>query len=141
MVTGIRVAFTGEEIREALHGRIEAARQRAERWKYEAGRPLENQTIEEPVLPTHICINEERRALWRADVLAVIHERINRSEVYLLSKRELDFLGLLPPKPPLLGPYDLEDESREGFTIERIDTGTERLEVTCTRNRGAIEKS
>lgn len=141
MVTGIRVEITGEDIRAALDGRINDERRRAERWKYEAARPLESQTIDEPVLPTHICMNEERLALWRADRLAAIQERIKPSERYLLNKRELDFLGLLPPKPTLLGPDDLEDETPEGFTIERIDTGTDGLEVTCIRNTAALDKS
>ena len=140
MVTGIRVEITGQEICAALDDRINRERQRADRWKYEAGRPPESQTIEEPVLPTHICMNEERLSLWRADRLAVIQRRIKPSEVYLLNKRELDFLGLLPAKPTLLGPYDLEDESHEEFTIERIDTGRDGLEVTRIRNIGALEK-
>ena len=90
--------------------------------------------------PIHICMNSERRALWRADRLATIRERIKESEVYLLNRRELEFLRLLPSKPTLVGPDDVPDELPERFTIERIETGTG-LEVTRITNTGAVESS
>ena len=140
MVTGIRVEITGEEIRTALDHRIDVERQRAERWKYEAARPLESHTIDKPVIPTHICMNSERRSLWRAERLVAIRERIRASEVYLINRRELEFLRLLPPKPALVGPNDIDDEVPEGFIVERVETGTG-PDVTCIRNTRAVQSS
>jgi hypothetical protein len=133
MITGLRVGFTGEEICAALDGRIEDCRRRAARWKYEAERPLESQTIDEPILPTHICMNEERLATWKAAVLTLIRDRIERSEVYLLEKRELASAGLLPPRPALVDAYDLDDGMTNGFSLERVDTGSAGPEIVCIR--------
>ncbi len=99
---------------------MEGHRQRAEWWKREQARSLEEQTEDVPVLPEHICENEADRHEWRAAVLGFIRDRIEPAEVYRLSEADLAFGELLPEEPGSIEQEEYEERTRVGFHLERL---------------------
>ena len=120
MINGLRLTSPGEEVRQLLEQRMEDHRQRAEWWKREQARSLEEQTEDEPVLPKHICENEAEGHEWRAAVLEFIRDRIESVEIYRLSEADLCFGELLPEKPGWLEQEEYEERTRVGFHLERL---------------------
>ena len=72
--------MTGEEIRRMLAERIRVHERRTERWKHEAARTPEEQTVEAPLLPEEMCENEAERHEWRAEALAFIRDHVEPNE-------------------------------------------------------------
>ena len=79
------------------------------RWAHEQARTPSDQTEDSPLLPEHMCSNEEDRHRWRTDVLSFIREHIEIGETYRLSQADLEFGDLLPSAPECLAQEDFED--------------------------------
>ena len=120
MIDGLKLTMTGEEIRTALDERIRVHERRAERWRYEGTRPVESQTDDEPLLPTHICENEVEEEEWRIRVMTFIRDHICPSETYRLNEKDLAFGELLPEKPGWMQQDEYERENAVGFGLERL---------------------
>ena len=133
MVDGLTLAMSGEDLRLLLEQRIAEHQQRAERWKREQARTPEDQTDDEPLLPAHMCENEEERHEWRAAVLGFIRDRIEPAEVYRLGEADLAFGELLPKKPEWLEQEEYEERTRVGFHLERL---TKRMSELVTSGFG-----
>lgn len=69
MIEGLKLTFSGEELRKLLEARIDDHRACADRWAHEKARTPEDATEDAPLLPEHMCANEAERHDWRADVL------------------------------------------------------------------------
>lgn len=105
-VDGLKLTFSGEELRERLAERIAIRQRRAARWTYESTRTVEDQTEERPLLPEHMCKNEAAEEKWCEDVLAFVRDHLDPAAVYRLGQDDLDFGELLPDKPIPIGPCD-----------------------------------
>jgi hypothetical protein len=66
MIDGLKLTFSGEELRTLLEVRIGHHRVCAHRWAHERTRTAEDETEDAPLLPEHICANEAERHDWRA---------------------------------------------------------------------------
>src|SRR5262249_40855637 len=97
----------------------------ADRWAHEQTRTPSDQTEDNPLLPEHICSNEEERHRWRTDVLSFIRDHIEVGETYRLAQADLDFGELLPSAPECLAQEDFADRTRTGFALERIARASE----------------
>jgi hypothetical protein len=120
MIDGLRLTFTGDELRRQLEERAASHLARAEWWKRERARPVEEQTEEQPCLPEHICENEAEEHEWRAEMLTYIRDHVSAEEVYRLGLADLEFGDLLPPKPGWMEQDDYEERNRVGFSLERL---------------------
>jgi hypothetical protein len=120
MIQGLKLTVTGEELRTLLQQRIEDHLERARRWKREEARTPEEQTEEEPLLPSHMCANEAERHEWRAEVLEFIRDHVDAGEVYRLGEADLVFSELLPDKPGWLEEEDYEERTSVGFHLGRL---------------------
>jgi hypothetical protein len=120
MIEGLRLTIPGEQLRGMLEQRVVEHLQRADRWKLQRTRTVEDQTEDEPLLPDHICENEAERHEWRAAVLAFIRDRIESAEVYRLGEDDLAFGELLPDKPGWLEQEEYEERTGFGFPLERL---------------------
>ena len=130
-VDGLKLRFTGEEVRALLEERIDAHRRRAERWEREQVRTPEEQTEEEPLLPEQMCEHEATRSRWRVERLEFIREHVDGSAAYLLSEADLLFAELLPEKPGSVQQEEYEERTGVAFNLERL---TKRLgEITPMR--------
>jgi len=119
-IDGLRLTFSGEELRKLLDQRIHHHRRRAEHWKREQARTPDQQTEDEPLLPEHICENEGERHEWHAAVLGFVRDHIDADEVYRLGQADLHFGELLPDKPGWLEQRDYEERTSVGFHLERL---------------------
>jgi hypothetical protein len=100
--------------------RIDDHLTRAARWKREGERTPDQQTEEEPLLPSEMCANECERHEWHAEALAFIRDHVDPSEVYRLGEADLAFGELLPAKPGWLEQDEWEERNRVGFELERL---------------------
>ena len=120
MVDGLKLTMTGDELHRLLAARIREHEECAARWRHERERTHEDQTDEDPLLPEHMCENEEERHQWRAEVLTFIREHIEPGEVYRLGETDLLFAELLPEKPGWLEQSEYEERTNVGFQLERL---------------------
>jgi hypothetical protein len=133
MTEGLKLRFSGEELRKLLAERIDDHRARADRWAHEQSRTSEDETEDAPLLPEHICTNETERHVWRADVLQFIHDHVEPAETYRLSGADLEFGELLPPKPGWLEQHEYEERTSVGFNLERVTKAVDRLAAASER--------
>jgi hypothetical protein len=105
-VDGLKLTFSGEELRERLAERINERERRADWWAKEAERSTEEDIVERPVLPTHMCRNEADEERWYAEVLTFIRDHVDGGASYSLSEDDLHFSELLPERPEPVGPCD-----------------------------------
>ena len=140
MIDGLKVTVTGEELREALDECAARYRASAAHWDHESKRTLEDQTEESPLWPQHMCKNEAARLEWRASVFAFLGERVEVTEIYRLDRADLKYIGLLPAKPELVGPEDLEDSTGDtselGPYARRVCMSPEITEIMNPDYRG-----
>ena len=99
MIEGLKLTIPGEKLRMLLDERIRHHRGCADRWAHEQARTPSDQTEDSPLLPEHMCSNEEDRHRRRADVLSFIRDHIEIGETYRLAQADLDFGELLPSAP------------------------------------------
>ena len=118
MIDGLKVTFTGEELRRLLEARAELHRVAAARWDSERHRTADDATQDASIFPEHICEIEARREKWRANVLTFLRDHLDTSEVYRLDMDDLKSARLLPAKPD----WTDEDESARSMD-ERPDLG------------------
>jgi hypothetical protein len=129
MIDGLKLTFSGEELRTLLEDRIADHNGAADHWRREQARTPESQTEDAPLLPEHMCENEEQRHVWRAEVLEFIRDHIDVHETYRLGAEDLDFGELLPSKPGWLEQDEYEERTAVGFQLERL---TKRLgDIGC----------
>ena len=129
MIDGLKLTFSGEEIRALLEDRIADHNGSADHWRREQARTPESQTEDAPLLPDHMCEHEEKRHVWRAEVLEFIRNHVDPPETYRLSAADLEFGELLPSKPGAIEQEDYEERTAIGFQLERL---TKRLgELGC----------
>ena len=119
-IDGLKLKFSGEELRTRLDARRRDHEERAARWRHELTRGPQDQTEDEPLLPDHICENEAERHDWHAEVSAFIRDHIDAEEVYQLGQADLEFGELLPEKPGWMKQDEHEERRRVGFSLERI---------------------
>lgn len=134
MTDGLKLTFSGDELRTLLEERIADHQRCADRWTYEQSRTPTDATEEAPLLPEHICANEAERHLWRVGVLQFIRDHVETGETYRLSASDLEFGELLPSKPGWLEQADYEDRTRGGFTLERITKAVDGLAAAAHRH-------
>lgn len=127
MTDGLKLTFSGGELRTLLEERIADHQRCAERWTHEKSRTSEDETEDAPLLPEHICTNEAERHAWRSEVLQFIRDHIDPADVYRLSAADLEFGELLPSKPGWLEQDEYEERTRVGFTLERATKAVDRL--------------
>ena len=125
MIDGLKLTFTGDELRRRLHEQAEAHRAAIARIKAEqcSGR---EPAIDCPLLPEHIVEEMIDRHEWRSEVLDFIRAHVERAETYRLGSYDLEFAELLPEAPGGVGEDDEEDEydprSRLAFQVRRLAT-------------------
>lgn len=119
-IDGLKLKFTGTELRDLLEQRIQYHERCAARWKHEQERTKEDETEDAPLLPDHMCANEEERHEWRQEVLAFIRDHIDASKTYQLQEADLAFGELLPQKPGWMEQDDYEKETSVGFNLGRL---------------------
>lgn len=119
-VEGLRLAFTGAQLRERLEERIRSHRAREARWIGEAGRTLEDQTEEAPLLPEPMCTHEAECEAWRAERLEFIRDHIDPIAIYRLGANDLEFGELMPEKPRAMEQEEYEARTAVGFHLERL---------------------
>jgi hypothetical protein len=128
MIDGLKLTFTGDELRRLLHERAEAHRGAVARIKLEqcSGR---EPTIDCPQLPDHIVEEMIDRHEWRSEVLDFIRAHVESAETYRLGSYDLEFAELLPEAPGGIDEDDEDDEedeydprSRLAFQVRRLAT-------------------
>jgi hypothetical protein len=127
MIEGLKLTFSGEELRRLLEEGIDHHRACADRWTHETTRTSEDATDEAPLLPAHICENEAERHAWRVEVLQFIRDHLEPAETYRLDHADLEAGELLPAKPEWLMQEEYEERTRVGFTLERMTKAVDRL--------------
>jgi hypothetical protein len=130
MIHGLKLTFSGAEIRELLEARIDDHKRCAEGLEHERTRTSEDETADAPLLPDHICANEAERHAWRADVLRFIRDHLDPAETYRLCAADLEMAELLPSKPGWLKQAEYEERSRVEFMLERMTKAVQELVVT-----------
>jgi hypothetical protein len=118
-IDGLKLTFSGGELRKLLEERIAGHQRAAERWTHEKSRTPEDETEDAPLLPEHICTNEAERHEWRAEVLQFIRDHVETGDTYQLSASDLEIGELLPSKPGWLEQDEYEERTRIGFMLER----------------------
>ena len=119
-IDGLKLTMTGDEVRRLLEQRVDDHRCRADRWKREEARTPEEQTEDEPLLPSEMCANEAERHTWRAEVLGFIHDHLDAAAVYRLGEADLALAELLPEKPASIEQEEYEERTSVGFHLERL---------------------
>ena len=117
MTDGLKLTFSGVELRKLLEERIAGHQQHADRWRREKSRTPEDETEDAPLLPDTICTNEAERHSWRAEVLEFIRDHVEAAETYRLSASDLEFGELLPSKPGWL-----EQDENDERTLQEPGT-------------------
>jgi hypothetical protein len=120
MIDGLKLTFSGEEIRKLLDERIEGHAKAADHWRREQSRTPESQTEDAPLLPDHMCEHEIDRHVWRGDVLEFIRDHIEAQATYRLGAADLEFGELLPAKPGSIEQDEFEERTAVGFQLERL---------------------
>lgn len=120
MIDGLRLTFSGEELRTLLDQRVRSHEDRADRWTAETSRTAEDETDEAPLLPERMCEHEAERHSWRAALLAFIRDHIDAGETYRLAAADLEYAELLPEKPGWVEQGENEQRTRIGFNLERL---------------------
>lgn len=98
--------------------------------------------METPLLPKHICRNEEERHIWRGEVLAFIRDHVEAAETYRLALTDLESGELLPTAPEWVTQNEYEERTRIGFALERLTKavqggrGTPELVANCDTRAG-----
>jgi hypothetical protein len=126
-VQGLKLTFSGIELRTLLEARCEVHLQRAVHWRNERERTPEDATEDEPLFPDHMCENEAEECEWRADVLGFIRDHIDVDETYRLGQADLAFGDLLPEKPGWMQQSEYEERTGMAFSLGRIAKRFERL--------------
>ena len=142
MIDGLKLTFSGGELRKLFDERIDDHQQRAERWTHEKSRTSEDETEDAPLLPEHMCANEAERHTWRAEVLEFIRDHVEPAETYRLTAADLEFGELLPSKPGWLEQEEYEERTGVGFNLERAAKAVDRLATAAPHglwNRNAEE--
>ena len=93
MIDGLKVLVPGHELKKRLDERVQHHLAREAHWKRE----------EKRLAASH---------RWRADVLSFFRDRVDVADSYRLGEEDLEFAGLLPERPDLVGPAD-EDEDED----------------------------
>jgi hypothetical protein len=119
-IDGLKLTISGEELRALLQRRIQDHDEYAQWWKREETRTPEDQTEDEPLLPSAMCANEAERHVWRAEVLGFIRDHIDAAQTYRLGESDLAFGDLLPVKPGWLEQQAYEERTNLGFQLERL---------------------
>jgi hypothetical protein len=119
MIDGLKVLVPGHELKKMLEGRVRHHLARAAHWKREEQRLPEEATKDELLLPEHICANEAASHRWRADVLSFFRDRIDVADSYRLGEEDLEFAGLLPERPNLVGPVDDDDDVGASHAVDQ----------------------
>ena len=120
MIDGLKLTFSGEELRTLLEEGIAAHNASADHWRGQLARTPESEAEDEPLLPEHMCENEAERHVWRADVLEFIRDHIDEQETYRLSAADLEFGELLPSKPGWMEQDEYEERTAVGFHLGRL---------------------
>ena len=120
MIDGLKLTFSGEELRTLLEDRIADHNGAADHWRREQARTPESQTEDAPLLPEHMCEHEEQRHVWRAEVLEFIRDHVDPQETYRLSATDLEFGELLPSKPGSIEQEEFEERTAVGFHLGRL---------------------
>ena len=120
MIDGLKLTFTGEELRRLLDKRIRQHDQLADRWTREAARTRTNTKHDAALLPSHICENEGERHAWRSRVLAFIRDHIEANETYRLDSTALAFGELLPAMPESLAQEEYEQRTAARPSLGRM---------------------
>ena len=71
MIDGLKLTFSGGQLRELLEARAAHHEAHAHWWAHEERRAPEDQTEDAPLLPDEMCRHEAERHTWRAEVLRV----------------------------------------------------------------------
>jgi len=132
MIDGLKLTFSGEELRTLLDARIQQHEQRADRWTRERSRTPEEATEDEPLLPEHMCENEAERHTWRSRVLTFIRDHIESTETYRLDSAALESGELLPAIPEWLAQQEYEERTAVGFNLGRLTKSVDGLAGTAT---------
>jgi hypothetical protein len=114
MIDGLKLMFSGEELRTRLDEGIERHEEAAAHWTREAQRTKDDETDDHPLLPPHICHSEAVRHTWRATVLAFIRDHLDASEIYRMGAADPEFGELLPTRPESVDDDDDDDDGNNG---------------------------
>lgn len=120
MIEGLKLTFSGEELRALLDERIADHNRSADHWRWQRARTPESQTEDEPLLPDHMSEHEVERHVWRADALEFIRDHIDALETYRLGAADLEFGELMPEKPDWIEQDEYEERTAVGFQLERL---------------------
>ena len=116
MIQGLKLAFTGQEIRRAIDERIA---------RLEAAIQFKRDEIDGKIEPRgevhwQVSVEEVQQEIailqHRIDVQTMYRDRLVPSETYLLGKRAMRRANLLPPEPPPLVP-DMGDNENDYHSI------------------------
>ena len=135
MIDGLKLTFSGAELRTLLDVRIQEHVQRADWWRREETRTEEDASEDAPLLPSHMCENEAERHAWRSSVLAFIRDHVEAGETYRLDAAALEFGELLPVMPGWLAQDEYEKQTAVGFGLERL---TKTVDGLATTTRGLL---
>jgi hypothetical protein len=120
MIEGLKLTFSGDELRKVLEERIAYHDRCADRWRREQTRTNEDETEDAPLLPEHMCEYEEEEHMWRSEALGFIHDHIEPQETYRVGAADVEFGELLPIKPGSVEQAEYEERNRSSFHLERI---------------------
>ena len=120
MIDGLKLTFSGDELRSLLEARIRKHEEETDRWTREQKRGPEDQTEDAPLLPEHMCEHEAERHAWRCRVLAFIRDHVVIGETYRLDSADLDFGELLPAMPGSVEQEEFEERTGVRFGLERM---------------------
>ena len=137
MIDGLKLTFSGEELRALLEERTRAHEARADRWAAEVRRTGDDDSEDAPLLPTHMCEYELERHTWRASVLAFVRAHVEAGERYRLSAADLEYGELLPERPGAVTQEEYEHRTGIAFNLERLVKSVDRLAACCTERFGA----
>jgi hypothetical protein len=127
MIDGLKLTFSGDELRTLLEQGMKRHEESARRWMSESPRTQDDAADDAPLLPSHICENEAERYAWRATVLAFIRDHIERDETYRLGTADLEYGELLPERPGWVEQDEYEQRTRIGFNLERLVKSVDNL--------------
>jgi hypothetical protein len=137
VIDGLKLTFSGEELRALLEERRQAHEEKARGWTSEARQVQADATDAAVVLPGHLCEQEAERHAWRATALAFMRDHLDPAETYRLDTADLEYSELLPGMPRWMEQDDYEERTRIGFNLERLVTSLDGLvalyEPVCAR--------
>ena len=131
MIDGLKLTFSGEELRTLFEERIAYHDKCAQRWRSEQSRTTESETEDAPLLPEHMCAHEEEKHMWRAEVLGLIRDHIEAEETYRVGAADVEFGELLPPKPGSVEQAEYEERTPYGFHLEQLTKRVGALASHC----------